>query len=292
MAEVIYTFHEDADGPPDKLLRLFLGIREPDDPRLAEEKVEEPPPSSPPTTPMSWSEFVSSMSSGSQQPQDRDIYEDLSRPLVCAFNYPAVALTLGRERWHEIRELFLTLSQNPSFKVRRTLAASLGEMAKIVGPAHAKQDLLPVWWSSTRSEEGEVRLKAVECLETFVLALGETERTELLKGLNGELWPRLKGWREREATMKALGTWASISGVDETALRGLLRKGLQDSVASVREEAVRGVSHFETFSTRCSRLWSISWLQWRPPGRADRSLLNGFGICCERLPSQTLIGIA
>ena len=41
LAEVIYTFHEDADGPPDRLLRLFLGVREPDDPRLAE-KVEEP----------------------------------------------------------------------------------------------------------------------------------------------------------------------------------------------------------------------------------------------------------
>lgn len=243
LAEVIYTFHEDTDGPPDKLLRLFLGVREPDDPRLAEQKAEASP-SSPPATPMSWSEFVSTMSAGSQQSQDYDIYEDPSRPLVCAFNYPAVTLTLGRERWHEIRELYLALSQNPSFKVRRTLAASLGEMAKIVGTKHAKQDLLSVWWSSARSEEGEVRLKAVECLETFVPALGEAERAELLKGLNGEVWTRLKGWREREAVTKALGGWASITAIDETVLRGLLRKGLQDPVASVRDEAVHAASHF------------------------------------------------
>ncbi|EKM55487.1 uncharacterized protein PHACADRAFT_184278 [Phanerochaete carnosa HHB-10118-sp] len=261
LAEVMYTFHEDADGPPDKLLRLFLGVREPDDPRLARQKVEESSPSSPPATPMSWSEFVSSMSAGSQQSQDYDIYEDPSRPLVCAFNYPAVALTLGRERWHEIRELYLTLSQNPSLKVRRTLAASLGEMAKIVGAKHAKQDLLHVWRSSARSEEGEIRLKALECLETFVPALEEAERAELLRDLNGEVWTRLRGWREREAVIKALGGWASISAIDENVLRGLLRKGLQDPVASVREEAVHAlaamVSAWANRSQSLERLWDL-----------------------------------
>lgn len=239
LAEVIYTFHEDPDGPPAELLRLFLGIRDGD--ICKAEEAHEPSPS-PPATPMSWSEFVSSMS-GIQKAEGHDIYDDPSRPLVCAFNYPAVALTLGRDRWHEIRELYLTLTQNTSLKVRRTLAASLGEMAKIVGPAHAKEDLVPVWWSSVRSEESEVRLKAIECLETLVPALDEAERLEVLKGLNGDVWPYLKGWREREAVMKALTGWASTPGLDETMLRGLLRKGLQDTVASVREESVNAVSY-------------------------------------------------
>ena len=64
-------------------------------------------------------------------PKVTDIYDDPSRPLVCAFNYPAVALTLGRARWPALRNLYRALSENPSFKVRRTLAASLGEMARI-----------------------------------------------------------------------------------------------------------------------------------------------------------------
>ena len=244
LAEVIYTFHEDADGPPDQLLRLFLGVREQDDVRRSE-KAEEPPPPSPPSTPMSWSEFVSSMSSGMPEAaQEHDIYEDPSRPLVCAFNYPAVALTLGRGRWHEIRELYLTLSENPSVKVRRTLAASLGEIAKIIGPEQAKEDLVRVWWSSMRAEESEVRLKAVESLTTFIPALEDAERSDILRELNGDVWSRLKMWREREAVMKALGSWAAITGLDETVLRGLLRKGLQDTVASVREESVTAVGRF------------------------------------------------
>lgn len=261
LAEVIYTFHEDAEGPPPELLRLFLGIREDNDPRLTEGPAEESAQMSPPSTPMSWSDFVSSISASSQHSQDHDIYEDPARPLICAFNYPAVALTLGRERWHEIRELYLSLSKDQSHKVRRTLAASLGEMAKIVGPAHAKRDLLPVWWSSVRSEEGEVRLKAVECLDTFIPALDDAERSEVLKGLNGEVWTRLKGWREREAAMKALGGWASISLVDETVLRGLLRKGLQDPVASVREEAVHALAAMVSAWTRrpqsLEQLWDM-----------------------------------
>jgi hypothetical protein len=54
-------------------------------------------------------------------------------PLICAFNYPALALTLGKERWGELRELYLELSTSLVVKVRCTLAASLGELAKILG---------------------------------------------------------------------------------------------------------------------------------------------------------------
>jgi serine/threonine-protein phosphatase 4 regulatory subunit 1 len=289
LAEVIYTFHDDPNGPPAELLRLFLGIREEDDVRKVEEKVAESPPPSPPATPMSWSEFMSSISSGMNK-QEYDIYDDPSRPLVCAFNYPAVALTLGRDRWHEIRELYLSLAQNPSLKVRRTLAASLGEMAKILGPAQTKEDLIPVWQSAVRSEEGEVRLKAVECLETFIHALGEIERAEVLKSLNGDVWPRLKGWREREAAMKVLATWVTIPALDETVLRGLLRKGLQDTVASVRDESVDAVSiPYEMWDE--GLITPHSLLLWLLCGRAGRSLSNGFGTCFARSPSPTHIGI-
>ncbi|KIP08182.1 hypothetical protein PHLGIDRAFT_117498 [Phlebiopsis gigantea 11061_1 CR5-6] len=261
LAEIIYTFHEDADKPPDQLLRLFLGVREQDDVRRLE-KAEEPPPPSPPSTPMSWSEFVSSMSSGMHEAaQERDIYEDPLRPLVCAFNYPAVALTLGRERWHEIRELYLSLSENPMVKVRRTLAASLGEIARIIGPEQAKQDLVRVWWTSMHAEESEVRLKAVETLTSFIPALGDAERSDILKGLNGDVWARLRMWREREAVMKALGGWAAIISLDETVLRGLLRKGLQDTVASVREESVTALAALAVaWSTRpqsLEHLWEM-----------------------------------
>ncbi|KAF8078049.1 armadillo-type protein [Lyophyllum atratum] len=101
LGEVIYTFQQDKEGPPEELVELFLGRR--DDLRARD---------------------------GEQPPSNEFVVE---RPHICAFNYPAVALTLGRERWPELREVYLEIARNRTMKVRRTLAASLGELAKIIG---------------------------------------------------------------------------------------------------------------------------------------------------------------
>ena len=240
LAEVIYTFHDDVERPPDKLLQLFLGVREDEDTHKTEPEEERAPSS--PTPSLSWSDFVASVSSGTNDGPEPDIYDDPSRPLVCAFNFPAVALTLGRERWSELRELYHTLSHTPSFKVRRTLAASLGELAKIIGPEQAHKDLMPVWWASVRSDEGDIRLRALEGSGDFVSAIGPEDRKEVLVGIGEKVWPLLKGWRERDALLKALPAFAAIDNIDEIAVWSLLRKGLVDSVAIVRETAVLTVS--------------------------------------------------
>lgn len=243
LAEVIYTFHDDDERPPEQLLRLFLGIREDNDPHKTEPEEEKPPSS--PASSLSWSDFVASVSSssGTNDGPEPDIYDDPSRPLVCAFNMPAVALTVGRERWNDLRELYHSLAYTPSFKVRRTLAASLGEMAKIIGPDQAHKDLLPVWWASVRSDEGDIRLRALEGSDVFVAALGADDRKEVLDGFEDRVWPVLKGWRERDTLLKALPVMAAVQGVEEAAIWRLLRKGLLDPAATVRETAVTIVSY-------------------------------------------------
>lgn len=167
-------------------------------------------------------------------------YSHPERHLICAFNYPAVALTLGRSRWGELRELYVVLSRDTTVKVRRTLAASLGELAKIIGPNNAQQDLLPVWWDNIQCEEdGEVRLKAIECMGTFVDALGE-RKVEVAEGLLN-VWKAgtLRGWRERHAAVGAIvGFIGSISEKKPTVIKDLLKVALGDGVAGVREAAI------------------------------------------------------
>ena len=48
--------------------------------------------------------------------------------LYCAFSFPAVVITIGPERWHELRESFATLIRDPSWSVRKTLSFSLHEV--------------------------------------------------------------------------------------------------------------------------------------------------------------------
>ncbi|ESO91001.1 hypothetical protein LOTGIDRAFT_122480 [Lottia gigantea] len=62
----------------------------------------------------------------------------------CAYNLPAVAYTLGRNNWYVIRHLYVTLTQDVQWKVRRTLAFSLHELAVILGEEITHNDLVPV----------------------------------------------------------------------------------------------------------------------------------------------------
>lgn len=222
LGEVIYTFHEDSDGPPEQLINLFLGRKE--DRRVRDGQQEE-------------------AHQGQRTPIE-EFYADPKRPLICAFNFPAVANTLGGARWYELREAYLDIASDTGSGVRKTLAASLGELAKIIGPVKSKKDLLGVWMGSIQFDEEEVRTKAIDSLHGFIEVVGKEVGKPLVRAVLTE-WNegRLRGWRERELIEKSLVGWIHLIGPDNISLaRAILRKGLEDNVAIVREAAILAVS--------------------------------------------------
>jgi serine/threonine-protein phosphatase 4 regulatory subunit 1 len=255
LGEVLFTFHQDEDGPPQELVQLFLGRKEDRRVRdgqqgLPEEEVAQARHREHILNSVFGLERPASLASPQQSTRiDKgdaleSFYTDPARPLICAFNYPAVTMTLGRARWWELREVYLDLAENRAVKVRRTLAASLGELAKIIGEENASRDLVGVWWDAVRCEEEEVREKVVECIEVFVAALGCEAREEVVRGLL-TVWEEgvFRGWREREGVAKAFVGLINLVGRNNTTvLRGLLRNALEDHVAAVREAAVYAVS--------------------------------------------------
>ena len=266
LGEVLYTFHKDEDSVPPELLELFLGRKH--DPGSGstisasssrkssnEDWSDHYPP---------WALESSAFPREEEGANGGDIWNDPTRPLICAFNYPALALTLGKERWGELRELYLELSTSPVVKVRCTLAASLGELAKILGAENAHSDLMRVFKSSITAEEGEVRLKAIEALELFVTELGDDDRWEILEVLLSA-WnnDRLRGWREREGVVKLLSAFSDYQyDVPDRnywrgrQLRDILLKGLEDGVASVRDTAISVVpTLFFGWRSRQQQLW-------------------------------------
>ncbi|KAG9318787.1 armadillo-type protein [Chiua virens] len=226
LGEVLYSFHADERGPPDELLSLFLGRQ--DDhliPRTTAAAFGLPIPL--PFAPSKLDLF----------------YDDPVRPLACAFNYPAVALTLGQARWGELRSLYLNLSRNRSVKVRKTLAASLGELAMIIGPENAGRDLVDVWWDAMQSaEDNDIRLKAIEALPLLVGALDEGEaRATIFTGLV-KIWEAgLRNWRAREAIMKVIPDLVGAQLYPECIHR-ILRWGLEDDFGAVREVSISVVT--------------------------------------------------
>jgi serine/threonine-protein phosphatase 4 regulatory subunit 1 len=260
LGEVLCTFQKDEDVPRE-LLDLFLGRgdwgqREPE----SSDGREQPPRSD--FDDYRWPDYPSwalGFSPASHNyGEQRTIWNDPARPLICAFNYPAVALTLGRERWAELRDLYRSLSRNSQVKVKRTLAASLGVLAKIIGPENARTDLLDVCRASIRSEEGEVRLKAVEALEVFLAIVSDESKWDVVEMLS-EAWTEthLKGWRERESVIRLMSTFIELETDASDAsqwnrgaqlLKSMVTRGLGDDVASVRDAAVSIIPAF-------SRAW-------------------------------------
>ena len=90
--------------------------------------------------------------------------------IFCAFSFPAVVATIGRERWPELRELFTAMVHDVQRKVRRTLAYSLHEVARSVGPVHAEADLLAAFDLFLRDLD-EIKMGVVAHMAEFLEAL-------------------------------------------------------------------------------------------------------------------------
>jgi serine/threonine-protein phosphatase 4 regulatory subunit 1 len=326
LGEVIHTFVIDEGGPPRELLGIFIGLppegyrlEPPPPPPAIPPRLAQSAPSTPSVRHRPWSKRGLLARDPAVRPSDPetsgiDPVPDLDRPLICAFNFPAVALTVGPQRWHEVSDYYVQLAreyasgagprvgnssvagssrsivdfgvmsqnQRKLVKVRRTLAASLGEMARILGPDIARDQLLPVFWEAlhasappqppgpptygfmgtsfatisalgiaahnlvvAEAEAEDARTKMLECLALFVSHLAPKEREIVASGLEETWRDHVRGWREREVFARTFGGLSVPFAETEggaQAMRMLVMLALTDNVAAVRDEAVAQVS--------------------------------------------------
>ncbi|KAG9019453.1 hypothetical protein FRB90_001927 [Tulasnella sp. 427] len=262
MGEMIYCFRDDEGGPPSQLIELFVGNNEHDDDSWVPVQEEHQwglkgsfnfgsrqrplGPSSPPLRSMfeGYNDPTSSQYQGlfGHKTGSRALSKarDPERVLICAFNFPAVVAAMGPQRWSELRPYYQELVKDPATKVRKTLAASIGEIARMIGPEHAGKDLVSVWWDLMHDDNAEVRAKVVDCVASFVTALGPDDRRNTGIQLEGLWSTALTGWRDREALVAQFG---ELSALLTPAGRGgsiktLLISALTDRTAAVRDAAI------------------------------------------------------
>lgn len=279
IGEVIYLFHEDPEGVPRQLIRHFLGQPfDTEENALANESNRIAPSDSharkesqeqlydhldtesswndsnngdmdPHTT---WSTDGNSYSSHYNQAFD----PDSDRPLVMAYNLPAVVLTLGPDQWHELQPLHSRLCHHPSSKVRRSLAASLHEVAKIIGPEAAADDLLPLgkkFIDSKHEQDNEVKMTLLEHIDILLEQVSLERGLDTVKLLHSLWFDDLPGdipagfstnWRLREKVMSKVPNLARrfLLEDDQGYLVLLVQASIVDGVSAVRSEAVKSVS--------------------------------------------------
>jgi serine/threonine-protein phosphatase 4 regulatory subunit 1 len=124
----------------------------------------------------------------------------------CAFNFPAIALTLGVEYWKYIKNLYKKLAEDVSWKVRQTLAYSIHELAIILGTTNTQTDLVPIFDSYIKDVD-EVRIGIVANLTKFLRVLTLDYRRSYMPKLNDFLkMDNQRNWRFRNE----LGLYAGI----------------------------------------------------------------------------------
>jgi hypothetical protein len=55
-------------------------------------------------------------------------------PYECAYNFPAILYSFGSEKWPKLLETYVKLIKLNDRRVKIAIAASLHELAKILGP--------------------------------------------------------------------------------------------------------------------------------------------------------------
>lgn len=249
LGKLIYAFHEDEAGVPAALLQLFLEGSPRD--REAEANAANESSASirsissdPDFTSAGWA--TAPFLNGFGQP-------DAERPYACAFNFPAVVLTVGANRWSELREFYHGLASPSRYppKVRRSLACSLHEVARIIGPEQASVDLADVL-AAFLDDIPDVTEAVLEHAPSTLECLRPDVALKLLPVLE-KLWEgetaSIAHWRMREKTASHLAALAPMLGRldEEQYLMRLLSKALRDQVAAVRDAGVAAVSPLLAF---------------------------------------------
>ena len=88
----------------------------------------------------------------------------------CAYNFPAVLLTLGSAAWPQLKPIYEKLVRDSRVKVRKTLAFSLFELAKILGSNLVESELIPILFHFLKDHQ-EVREGVLESLPEFIATL-------------------------------------------------------------------------------------------------------------------------
>lgn len=134
------------------------------------------------------------------------------------------------------------MNERAGEKPRRTLAASLHELAKILTPDQCATDLIPVYRSCMSSAD-DIRELVFEHIDVFLdnlpLDLAWETYLELAKGWKEN---KLGGWRAREQlALHIPAFFRTFHSLMKDEILGMLKDALFDPFAAVRDAATKGI---------------------------------------------------
>eukprot|EP00475_Leptophrys_vorax_P035510 TRINITY_DN5858_c0_g1_i1.p2 TRINITY_DN5858_c0_g1~~TRINITY_DN5858_c0_g1_i1.p2 ORF type:complete len:658 (-),score=120.19 TRINITY_DN5858_c0_g1_i1:3867-5840(-) len=163
----------------------------------------------------------------------------------CAYNFPAVVARLGPGRWPELSPTFRVLCRDTKFKVRKTLAHSLHEIAAILGSKIAEEDLKDAFDLFLKDLD-EVRIGIITSIGLFLRTLTPNSRVKHIETLRDIQRESDQNWRFRELMALQIEVLAELYPADilATEILPIALSLVCDRIAAVRQVAVQKLGCF------------------------------------------------
>ena len=129
-----------------------------------------------------------------------------------SFNFPAFVLVFGPDEWHRFQSLYHKLNKVNDPRIKKTLCASIHELAKILGPKWTEQDLLPCMEKFFEEKQTkEIKLLALKNLHVFLRELPAEKRNVFIKYIV-QMFEEAgqTEWRLKEILAQNLGNYAQL----------------------------------------------------------------------------------
>lgn len=160
-------------------------------------------------------------------------------PRHCAYTLPGVVLALGRENWHLVRDTYVDLSTDMQWKVRRTLAFSIHDLALILGQKICVDDLVLVF-NQFLKDLDEVRVGVLKHLFDFINILPKQKQKDYLPTFcEFQKTDNSRNWRFRKDLSEQLVSLVELYSETELSeyLCPVALELASDKVADVRENS-------------------------------------------------------
>lgn len=119
----------------------------------------------------------------------------------CAYNFPAVMLTLGKKFWPLLHQHFLSLCNDlqSSVSVRKTMAKSIYQIALIIGSEQATKDLVAPFVEFFKDID-DIKIEVVKQVSNFIKIVDPSKHEIIVNQLEMCWLPTINvvNWRLRE----------------------------------------------------------------------------------------------
>ena len=189
--------------------------------------------------------YVSTIKESSEKPGKKD--DTMSILEKCAFNFPAILQFYGKESWDTLKVVYRKMAEEKEEKIRLTLAASIGEVSKILGPELTESDLVDfvsLFFKGNEStkENKEIQIKILGVLPDIIRNITSNQKNVYLDYLKTMITPSNENkWRRRLAYAKTIGKYHNTYS-DEMIYKRVFPIAINfcfDDVSQVRMKAAR-----------------------------------------------------